>query len=259
MSAATQDRSRKALDFRRVLRAAGRARRRVLGAYRRRVRPQLISHHGIRLPLTDAVSEEMRATLYSGAYEEREYEVLSALLGSSDRVLELGSGLGFITVLCALRCGSQSVTSVEANPHLLSTLRTTFLCNGVSPRLVSGVVSARGEEQTLFVSPNFWSSSTHDRGGQPTQVPGVAFERLLEQYQPTVLVIDIEGGEMALTSAAIAASVRAIVIELHAAVTGAEAADEVRSWIARHGFQITRDWGNRSVVVFERGHGAPRG
>ncbi|MEY4550041.1 MAG: hypothetical protein RL685_6236 [Pseudomonadota bacterium] len=256
MSAATQDRIVRALDFRRLLRAAGRVRRRALAAYRRRARPHVIAHHGVRLPLTDAVSEEMRATLYSGAYEEREYEVLSALLGSSDRVLELGSGLGFITVVCARRCGSQSVTSVEANPHLLSTLRTTFLCNGVSPQLVSGVVSARGEAQTLFVSENFWSSSTHDRGGQPTQVPGVAFESLLEQYQPTVLVIDIEGGEMALTTTTIAASVRAIVIELHAAVTGAEGAGQVRAWLAQQGFQITRDWGNRSVVVVERGRGA---
>jgi FkbM family methyltransferase len=242
----------KGIDLPRVRRAAARMRRRLLAAYRRRTRPQIIFHHGIRLPLTEAVSEEMRATLYSGAYEEREYEVLSKLLGPGDRVLELGSGLGFITVLCARRCGSEQVTSVEANPHLLSTLRTTFLCNGVSPRLVAGVVSAEGQAQTLFVSPNFWSSSTHDRGGQPTLVPGVAFESLLAQYRPTVLVIDIEGGETALLSAAIAPSVRAIIIELHAAVTGAEAAEQVRAWIVRHGFHSTHDWGNRSVVVFER-------
>lgn len=242
----------KGLDLPRVLRAAARLRRRALAVYRRRARPQLISHHGIRLPLTDAVSEEMRATLYAGAYEEREYEVLSTLLGPSDRVLELGAGLGFITVLCARRCGSERVTSVEANPHLLSTLRTTFLCNGVSPRLVPGVVSAGGEPQTLFVNANFWSSSTHDRGGEPTRVPGVAFESLLAQYQPSVLVIDIEGGETALTSAVIAPCVRAIVIELHAKVTGAQGAEQVRAWIARHGFQSTRDWGNSSVVVFER-------
>lgn len=245
----------KRLDWPRVLRAAGRLRRRALGAYRRRVRPQIILHHGIRLPLTDAVSEEMRATLYAGAYEEREHEVLRALLVPADRVLELGSGLGFITVLCALRCGSERVTSVEANPQLLSTLRTTFLCNGVSPGLVPGIVSAGGEPQTLFVNRSFWFS-THDRGGEPTQVPGVAFEALLAQYQPSVLVIDIEGGETALTSCVIAPSVRAIVIELHAAVTGVEGAEQVRSWIAQQGFQITRDWGSRSVVVFERASSA---
>jgi FkbM family methyltransferase len=246
----------KGLDVRRLLRAAGRLRRRALAAYRRRTRPQLITHHGIRLPLTEAVSEEMRATLYSGRYEEREYEVLGKLLQAEDRVLELGSGLGFITVLCALRCGSERVTSVEANPHLLSTLRTTFLCNGVSPQLVPGVVSADGQAQTLFVNDNFWSSSTHDRGGKPTLVPGVAFESLLQRYHPSVLVIDIEGGELALTGTTIAPDVRAIIIELHAAVTGVEGADQVRSWITRHGFQITRDWGNRSVVVFERAVGA---
>jgi FkbM family methyltransferase len=257
-SAVTRGLRVKTLDVPRLLRAAARLRRRALAAYRRQVQPQIISHHGIRLPLTEAVSQEMRATLYTGSYEEREYEVLSSLLDASDHVLELGSGLGFITVLCALRCGSERVTSVEANPHMLSTLRTTFLCNGVSPRLVQGAVSAQGNAQTLFVSQNFWSSSTHDRGGKPTLVPGVAFEDLLAQYQPTVLVIDIEGGEAALTSATIAPGVRAIVIELHEGVTGAEAAERVRGWIAGHGFHSTHDWGNRSVVVFERS-GAARG
>ncbi len=246
-------------DWARLLRAAARLRRRARAEYRRRTRPQLVWHHGIRLPLTEAVSEEMRATLYSGSYEEREYEVLSRLLQPDDRVLELGSGLGFITVLCARRCGSERVTSVEANPRLLSTIRTTFLCNGVSPRLIPGAVSARGEPQTLFVSQNFWSSSTHDRGGQPITVAGVALESLLAEHQPSVLVIDIEGGETALTSAAISPSVRAIVIELHAGVTGSEGAAQVRSWIERHGFSIARDWGDRSVVVFERVRGAAAG
>lgn len=244
----------------RLLRAAARWRRRALAAYRRRARPHVISHHGIRLPLTDAVSEEMRAILYSGRYEEREYELLSALLQPGDRVLELGSGLGFVTVLCALRCGSERVTTVEANPHLLSSLRTTFLCNGVSPRLIPGIVSAQGQPQTLFVSRNFWSSSTHDRGGKPTPVLGVKFESLLAELEPTVLVIDIEGGEMSLIDAVIAPCVRAIVIELHAAVTGVEGASQVRDWVARQGFRAAQDFGDRSVVLFVReGSTAARG
>ena len=200
--------------------------------------------------MSAAVSEEMRTILYSGAYEEREYEVLSRLLEPSDRVLELGSGLGFITVVCAQRCSS--VSSVEANPQLLDTLRETFRRNGVAPQLVSGMVSSSDEEQTLFVARDFWSSSTYDRGGAATRVGGLAFGRLLTEHRPTVLVIDIEGAELGLTHETIAPGVRAVVIELHAKVTGSEGARLVRDWIAGQGFELTRDWGDRSVVVYER-------
>jgi FkbM family methyltransferase len=213
-------------------------------------RPSAIEHHGVWLPLSGAVSAEMRAVLYSGAYEEREYEVLSQLLVPTDRVLELGSGLGFITVVCAQRCSS--VSTVEANPRMLDTLRDTFRRNGVSPRLVSGMVSSSGEDQTLFVARDFWSSSAYDRGGTATRVAGLGFARLLEEHQPTVLVIDIEGAEVGLTCELIASGVRAVVIELHGSVTGTEGARRVRDWLSGQGFQATRDWGDRSVVVYER-------
>jgi len=238
------------LSVTRLVRAGHRQRRRVRAVFRKLLRPRLIQHHGVWLPLSDAVSAEMRAVLYSGAYEEREYQVLSRLLTPGDRVLELGSGLGFITVVCAQRCSS--VSSVEANPHMLDTLRETFRRNGVAPRLVSGMVSSSGEEQTLFVAPNFWSSSAYDRGGAATTVSGLAFARLLEEHQPTVLVIDIEGGELGLTSESIAPGVRAVVIELHAKVTGSDGARRVRDWLSGQGFEATRDWGDRSVVLYER-------
>lgn len=234
----------------RLTRAGRRLRRRVRAMLRRVTRPSVVRHHGVWLPISEAVSEEMRTVLYSGAYEEREYEVLSRLLEPADRVLELGSGLGFITVVCAQRCSS--VSSVEANPLLLDTLRETFRRNGVSPQLVSGMVSSSSDEQTLFVARDFWSSSTYDRGGEATRVGGLAFARLLAEHRPTVLVIDIEGAELGLTSETITAGVRSVVIELHAKVTGNEGAQRVRDWIAGQGFEVTRDWGDRSVVVYER-------
>lgn len=194
----------------------------------------------------------MRTVLYSGRYEEREYAVLHRMLTRSDRVLELGSGLGFITVVCARKCGSASVTSVEANPLMLPTLQQTFRLNGVTPNLVAGVVSRDGASQDFFVNDQFWSSSTYDRGGRKLSVSGLAFEDLVSRYLPTVIVMDIEGGEVALSGAKVGPSVRAVVLELHASVTGAEGADAVRSWMLGQGFQATRDWGNRSVVVYER-------
>lgn len=221
--------------------------------YRGWARPAVVIHHGVRLPITDAISESMRAVLYAARYEEREYEALSELLTSSDRVLEIGAGLGFVTVVCARKCGSSRVTTIEANPHMIATLHRTFRENGVAPELRHGAVTRVGAEQAFFVGRDFWSSSTVDRGGERIVVPGIAFEALVEQYRPTVVVMDIEGGEVDLVGAKVAASVRAIVLELHLAVTGEVGTSSVRRWLTSEGFSATRDWGDRSVVVFQRG------
>jgi FkbM family methyltransferase len=221
--------------------------------YRHWARPNIIIHHDVRLPITDAVSEQMRAVLYAARYEEREYEVLTRLLTPSDRVLEIGAGLGFITVVCAKKCGSSRVTTVEANPQMTATLQRTFHENGVAPELRHGAVTRAGAEQAFFVGRDFWSSSTVDRGGERIVVPGLAFEALVEQCRPTIVVMDIEGGEVDLVGAKVGASVRAIVVELHLAVTGEAGTSSVRRWLTSEGFSATRDWGDRSVVVFQRG------
>lgn len=236
----------------RVRRRLERVARRVRAAYRRRARPTVIRHHGIELPLGDGVSDAMREVLYRGTYEEREYQVLSALLRPGDRVLELGSGLGFITVLCARLCGSDAVVTVEANPRMHGALAATFRRNRVSPTLLSGVVSRTAEPQPFFVNANFWSSSTYDRGGQRLEVGSLAFTDLVAAHRPSVIVIDIEGGEVALIGLPVAPNVRMIVLELHAAVTGDSNAEAVRAWLIQEGFRATTDWGNHSVVVFER-------
>jgi FkbM family methyltransferase len=178
--------------------------------------------------------------------------VLSTLLRPDDRVLELGAGLGFITVLCARICGSEAVVTVEANPHMLSTLEATFRCNGVWPKLISGVVSRTAAPREFFVNQNFWSSSTYDRGGQRLEVQSLPFAELVAAHRPSVIVMDIEGGEVELAGLPIDPSVRAIVLELHAAVTGNADAEAVRAWLVEQGFRATSDWGNRSVVVYQR-------
>lgn len=236
----------------RVERRLKRTLRRLRTGYRRWTRPDVVTHHGVHLPITPAVSEAMRGVLYAGGYEEREYAALTRLLTPADRVLELGTGLGFITVICARACGSSRVTSVEANAGMLATLRETFRQNAVSPELRLAAVSRSGADREFFINQNFWSSSTFDRGGERTIAPGVAFEDLVSQYLPTVIVMDIEGGEVDLVGCRIGASVRAIVIELHLSVTGPEGTRAVREWLEAEGFRASEDWGDRSVVVYER-------
>jgi hypothetical protein len=56
--------------------------------------------HGIRLPITaQDVSPIIWHALESGKYEAKEARQVQRLLRSGDRVLELGSGIGVVTVV----------------------------------------------------------------------------------------------------------------------------------------------------------------
>lgn len=209
---------------------------------------------GVRVPLPASISSRMWRLLLMERYEARESRILLERLEPSDRVLELGAGIGFTATLCARIVGSDSVATVEANPAMLPLIRDVFTRNGVSPDLRNHVVSASGEDMMLNVTSDFWSSSIHERAQVQNRlkVAGRSFESLIDEFEPSVLLIDIEGAEAGLTTEVIGETVRKILVELHAHIVGSDAVTRVRRWIEDQGFAVLEDFGDRSVVYGER-------
>ena len=77
------------------------ARKRILRTYRRWRRPRVIRHVGVRLALDRQIPPEIREFLYSGEYERGEIKALRRLLRPDDVVMELGTGIGFVSLVCA--------------------------------------------------------------------------------------------------------------------------------------------------------------
>ena len=194
------------------------------------------------LPITDRFSGRMVEAVESGAYEAAERDILDDLLTPGDRLLELGTGCGYLATAAAKRLGSDAVVTVEADEEMAPTIRKTFEANEVKPTLLLGAVGRDSLPRTVERAPDFWSTKTRPGG----TTPGLAFGELLEAHQPTILAIDIEGGEAELCGEPLPQRVRAVLIEAH----GQALDDEVTRWLTREGYQVTR--AEKRTLLFQR-------
>ena len=194
---------------------------------------------GVRLHVSRELSPLIREVLYAGLYELPELEALERVLRPGDILMEMGTGLGLLATYAAKRLGNEAVFTYEANPLLASAILDTFRVNGVQPRLELCAVGPRDGVTTFWVEEDFWDSSTHRKTSrsQAIQVTVRGVERELARIQPTVLIIDIEGGELELAPQLELSGVRAAIVELHPAIIGAEGVRTVENRFVQAGFR----------------------
>ena len=152
--------------------------------------------------------------------EIREYAGLLAELQPDDVVLDLGANIGVMTFTMLQKVAR--VIAVEPEPGNLEVLyanRDALDKYGRVDILECAATQETGDR-------DFWintgkGKSMHSiefrRGRTKTTVHGVAFSDIIEEWKPTVIKCDIEGGEYELvpTFASLPAFVRAVGLELH--------------------------------------------
>jgi FkbM family methyltransferase len=204
-------------------------------------KPEVIKNGGIALVAKHpAISAEMRHVLYFNLYEVPELEILRRTLEPTDRVLEVGGGIGFLSTYLARICGDQNVTTVEANPNLEAIIRRNHQLNGVAPDVIvaAATCDATCKTATLFLAEDFWSTSTVRQDEKKTVVPTVNLNRLIDEFMPSYLILDIEGAEVAMAPALRLDGVEKLLIELHPQVTGNDAANGVVQQFVQAGFLV---------------------
>lgn len=187
-----------------------------------------------------AISPEMRHILYFNLYEVPELEILRRTLEPTDRVLEVGGGIGFLSTYLARICGDRNVTTVEANPDLEPIIRRNHTLNGVAPNLIlaAATCDAQRDTVTLFLADHFWSTSTVRQDVKKTVVPTVNLNRLIDDLMPNYVILDVEGAEVEMAPALRLDGVEKLLIELHPQVTGNDAANGVVQQFVRAGFLV---------------------
>jgi predicted nicotinamide N-methyase len=89
---------------------------------RKLLRPRVIRSGGLRIDLGPAAGTRYARALYRDDHERAEREIVRRRLETTDTVLELGAGLGLVTILCCRCVGSDRVHAYEANPELAPAL-----------------------------------------------------------------------------------------------------------------------------------------
>ncbi len=217
--------------------------------------PKIIRNSDIALVARHpAISPEMRHILYFNQYEVPELEILRRTLEPTDRVLEVGGGIGFLSIYLARICGDQNVTTVEANPNLEPIIRRNHELNGVAPKLISAAATCDpGQEAvTLFLAEHFWSTSTVRKDETKTVVPTVNLNELIDDIMPNYLILDVEGAEVDMAPALRLDGVEKLLIELHPHVTGNNAANGVLQHFVQSGFLVDFNRSKQNQIFLTR-------
>ncbi|WGR90768.1 FkbM family methyltransferase (plasmid) [Bradyrhizobium sp. ISRA443] len=203
------------------------------------------------IPIVPGItSQTIAASIRAGTYEAHEAALLEGLIQKGEIILEIGAGCGFISTVCAKNPHSNAVHCVEANPGLIDLIRLTHRLNGVSAVVHNEILAKEDGETDFFVHPDFWASGTHSFLGTPIKVRTTSFQRRLNELRPTMLVVDIEGGEVDLFDDVDLTGVRKIMIELHQPTIGRCGMKKVFDVLSAQKFHYDMWHSTFSVVTF---------
>lgn len=200
--------------------------------------------------------------LRSGRYEHTEAAALDRHLRPEDRFLDLGAGAGYLCALAARKVPGAAILGVEANPEMVEVARATLARAGAEGAVIEhGAVVAEtwAEAEVPFrLRAGFWASSavpepaTAGTQGQTIRVPALRLGSVLARHRPSVVLLDIEGGEAALFDHPLPDHVRLVVLELHGKHYGPSGIRRIFDGLSAARFAYCPAGSRGSTVVFER-------
>lgn len=210
---------------------------------------------GVSLPRdTELMSHRMLDVLESGNYEQDEAREIARIIEDGERVVELGAGLGYIATLAYRTGKTQSIALYEANPGLVPLIERTRSMNGVDFEIHNKVVlpSSRPPKQVPFyVRHDFWASSlAPEPWGYKVEVEvnTISWKAMMAKHRPTLLIVDVEGGEDQLFRGVDLTGLKKVYMELHMNVIGRRGVKRLLDFFSAQGFHYD-PWHSHGPVV----------
>lgn len=217
--------------------------------------------HGIEVPKSHTVGPNwLVRKINNGRYEKEEIAGALHLVKSTDRVLECGAGIGIVGTSVAHNCKPEKMLSFEANPHLIKVIEATYHHNKVDDRIsvTHGALMAGknipGDIQ-FNVSKRFAFSSLdapQRELSETVRVPVHDFAQVKADFRPTVLLMDIEGGELGFLEAADLGGIDVVVMEFHPDVYGNDGMERCKALIRLAGLEPVAEKSNETVWAAQR-------
>jgi len=212
--------------------------------------------HGVQVALDEArMSPKMLEVIHSGEYEYEEAHNIGSIVEPGERVVELGGGIGLISALVGRLGRAERLAVYEANPHLVPVIERTHALNGVGAEVVNAVVLPTPTAPTVpfYLRRDFWASSL---AAEPfgydeiVDVAVVGFEEMLKRHRPTMLIVDIEGGEVELFGDVRLTGVRKVYVEVHQQILGRHGMKRLFDAFSRQDFHYDQWHSNHGVILF---------
>jgi FkbM family methyltransferase len=205
-------------------------------------------------------SQKIVDVLRSGHYESRERQLVEQILLPKDRVIEIGSAIGSVSMAAARIVGPNSILCFEANKKLIEDATDNFALNNLPIKIVNAILKNRicwsgiGSSVPFYIHNEFWESSLVKSSGtiDTVAVDSLCLEQQIHTFSANVLVCDIEGGEVELLELADLTGIDKILIEIHY-WAGRESSNRLIRKLIFDGFSIDFSLTAGQVVVLHRG------
>lgn len=212
---------------------------------------------GVKFPDDERfISPRVRDSITAGRYESKEATQVEKLLKEGDRILEIGSGLGFISTIAARDPKVKDVLCYEADPRLIPYIQSVHQLNGITKATVKNAALTSDLSQNelkFFIRKDFWGSSFSEKAGEyesTAVVPTQSFNEIIQQFRPTFIVCDIEGAELDLFFNASLHGVTRVLMEIHSRVLGRTGVKRLFDAMSARDFHYDEFHSHGSVVLF---------
>ena len=168
---------------------------------------------------TDLGSFCTREGTYDDAIVKESAEYLALRPSEADVFLDIGANIGAVSKRFLL-AGVSRVVAVEPEPRNYILLGRNLSSFPGRHELINAAVAATNGKRDLWLSSDS-NKGTHSLIRQShssrISVPVLPLQELLDSHRPSLLKVDIEGGEyeLASTIAQLPGAVRGIALELH--------------------------------------------
>ena len=192
--------------------------------------PFTVAHyHDIRIPDNRYFTVKTLKTIREGFYERQKIKNACAIIEKNDRVFELRAAFGITSAIIAKTCQPEAVLAFERNPAFIEPIKDIIRVNGL--------------EESITVR----NETIIDKDHAVYNAPLTPFKDVIQSFQPTVLIIDIEGAELDLLHNENISSLRAIIIKLHRTILGREGMKACRTALKEAGFTQNLEYSKRGI------------
>jgi len=230
-----------------------------LASYRRlHEAEEPLEYHGLSVPVSQAhMPLPILMQIVDDAYEKPELLAAEGMIKDGDRVVELGTGLGIVSGLISRMATGVSIRSFEANPTLLPHIADLHQRNDIDTVSVTHAMlepDPQADTRTFHTHQYFSEGSIYqtEMSGDAIDIPVMDLNKVIADFQPTMLVCDIEGAEEIVIPNCDMSTLRAIVLEVHPKVMSRAGMKNIYDACLGAGLYPRVELSTEQVVAFER-------